>query len=172
MPGAKIILRAGVLAMTMMIASYGQAPSSGVPEADAAQIRAALKGMESAWNQHDMKAFVSYMTDDVEWVNVVGMWWKGKAQVYQAHEALHQTIFKNRQLHEPEAVELRLLAPGVVLATTIVRADGFTTPTGHVEPPSRNALTEVFVWRDGRWLVAEGHNTTIVEEAQRSNPVK
>lgn len=171
MPGPKVLLRAGVLAMTTMIASYGQA-QSGVPEADAAQIREALKGMDSAWNQHDIKAFVSYMTDDVEWVNVVGMWWKGKAQVYQAHEAFHRTIFKNRQLHEPEAVELRLLAPGVVLATTIARADGFTTPSGHVEPPSRNVLTQVFVRRDGRWLVAEGHNTTIVEEAQHSNPVK
>jgi uncharacterized protein (TIGR02246 family) len=171
MPGPKVLLRAGVLAMTTMIANYGQA-QSGVPEADAAQIREALKGMDSAWNQHDIKAFVSYMTDDVEWVNVVGMWWKGKAQVYQAHEAFHRTIFKNRQLHEPEAVELRLLAPGVVLATTIARADGFTTPSGHVEPPSRNVLTQVFVRRDGRWLVAEGHNTTIVEEAQRSNPVK
>jgi len=157
--------------MTTMIASYGQA-QSGVPEADAAQIREALKGMDSAWNQHDIKAFVSYMTDDVEWVNVVGMWWKGKAQVYQAHEAFHRTIFKNRQLHDPEAVELRLLAPGVMLATIIARADGFTTPSGHVEPPSRNVLTEVFVRHDGRWLVAEGHNTTIVEEAQRSNPVK
>jgi uncharacterized protein (TIGR02246 family) len=149
-----------------------QAQQATVPEADAVQIQAALRGMTEAWNHHDMKAFVSYMTDDVEWVNVVGMWWRGKAQVYQAHEAFHQTIFKNRDLHEPERVELRRIGPETVVVTSVQAADGFTSPNGHVNPPGRNVLTQVFVHRDGRWLVAEGHNTTIVEEAQASNPVK
>jgi uncharacterized protein (TIGR02246 family) len=79
-----------------------RAQATTVPEKDAAEIRAELQGMQDAWNRHDMKAFVSCMSDDVEWVNVVGMWWKGKDQVYRAHEAFHQTIFKNRQLHDPE----------------------------------------------------------------------
>jgi uncharacterized protein (TIGR02246 family) len=156
----------------MMISTQAMGQTTELPQTDAAQIHAALKGMDDAWNRHDMKAFVSYMSEDVEWVNVVGMWWKGKAQVYKAHEAFHQTIFKNRQLHEPESVELRLVAPDTVLATVIAIADGFTTPSGHVEPAGRGVLTEVFVRRDGRWLVVQGHNTTIVEEAQRSNPVK
>lgn len=146
--------------------------ASVVPEKDAAEIHAALSGMGEAWNHHDMKAFVSYMTDDVEWVNVVGMWWRGKAQVFKAHEAFHKTIFKNRQLHEPETVVLRAVARDTVIVTSVGKADGFTTPSGHVEPPSRNVLTEVFVRRDGRWLVAEGHNTTIVEEAQAHDPGK
>jgi uncharacterized protein (TIGR02246 family) len=166
------IFAAYTLAVTMMTSTpiFGQL--SSVPEQDAVEIRAALKGMEEAWNRHDMKAFVSYMTDDVEWVNVVGMWWKGKAQVYQAHEAFHQTIFKNRQLHAPERTELKLLAPDCVLVTMIAKADGFTSPSGQVEPPGRSVLTEVFVRRIGKWLVVQGHNTTLVEEAQRSNPVK
>jgi hypothetical protein len=73
---------------------------------------------------------------------------------------------------EDFTIGLRAVAPGVVVATTVAWADGFTTPAGHVEPPSRNVLTQVFVRRDGRWLVTDGHNTTVVEEAQRSNPVK
>lgn len=156
--------------MTVAISGNGQTASPSA-EADT-QIRAALKGMDDAWNRHDMTAFVSYMADDVEWVNVVGMWWKGKAQVYQAHEAFHRTIFRNRQLHEPEAIELKQVASDCVLVTMIAKADGFTTPSGQVEPAGRSLLTEVFVKRDGKWLLVQGHNTTIVEEAQRSNPVK
>ena len=159
-----------VITMTLSKTSFGQA--SALAEQDAAQIHAALQGMNDAWNRHDMTAFVSYMADDVEWVNVVGMWWKGKAQVYQAHQAYHQTIFKDRQLHQPERVELKLLTPDCILVTMIARADGFTTPSGHVEPPGRSVLTELFVKRGERWLLAQGHNTTIVEDAQRSNPVK
>ncbi len=148
-----------------------QSPAT-LDQADDTEIRAALQGMDDAWNHHDMKAFVSCMADDVEWVNVVGMWWKGKAQVYQAHEAYHQTIFKTRQMHVPEHVELKLVAPETVLVTIVGGADGFTTPTGQVTPAGRMVLTEVFVKRQGRWLLVQGHNTTIVEEAQRSNPVK
>jgi len=145
---------------------------TSLPAADEAQIRAALHGMDDAWNHHDMQAFVSYMTDDVEWVNVVGMWWKGKDQVYRAHQAFHQTIFKERQIYPADTIELKQVAPGTVLVTLVQRADGFTTPTGHVEPTGRCVLTEVFVHRDNRWLLVQGHNTTLVEEAQRSNPIK
>lgn len=73
---------------------------------------------------------------------------------------------------KPESVELKLVAPDCVLVTMIARADGFTTPSGHVEPAGRSVLTEVFVKRQEKWLLVQGHNTTIVEEAQRSNPVK
>ena len=103
---------------------------------------------------HDMTAFVSYMTDDVEWVNVVGMWWKGKAQVFKAHDRLHKTMFKDRILHDAQTVELRAVAPGVVIATSVIPADGYTDSRGTVFPADRNVLTEVFVHRDGKWLVA------------------
>ena len=115
--------------MTTMVAMMaGTAEASVVPaavaEKDATEIHAALQGMQDAWNHHDMKAFVSYMTDDVEWVNVVGHWWKGKAQVFKAHDVLHKTMFKERALHDSTDVELRLIAPGVVLVTSTVPADG------------------------------------------------
>jgi uncharacterized protein (TIGR02246 family) len=143
-----------------------------VDSKDAAEIRAALNGMQAAWNAHDMKAFVSYMTDDVEWVNVVGMWWRGKGQVFKAHDTMHRGMFKDRSLHDPQTTELRGVAPGVVIVTQVIPADAYTTPDGHVAPANRNVLTEVFVHRDGRWLVAEGHNTVIVEEAQAHDPGK
>jgi uncharacterized protein (TIGR02246 family) len=152
--------------------SFMASAQTAVPEKDAAEIHAALDGMQSAWNHHDMKDFVSYMTEDVEWVNVVGMWWKGKAQVFKAHDALHKTMFKGRDLHPAESLAMREIAPGVVVVTMIVPMDGYTTSDGHVVPANRNLLTETFVQRDGRWLVAEGHNTVIDERAQAHDPGK
>jgi hypothetical protein len=46
---------------------------NAVATKDTAEIHLALEGIQATWNHHDMKAFVSYMTDDVEWVNIVGM---------------------------------------------------------------------------------------------------
>jgi hypothetical protein len=64
-----------VLALSSMLGVDGvaRAQAMTVPEKDAVEIRAELQGMQDAWNRHDMKAFVTCMSDDVEWVNVVGM---------------------------------------------------------------------------------------------------
>lgn len=160
------------LVVTMSIATetFGQTPS--ISHEDATQIHAALKGMDDAWNRHDMAAFVSYAADDVEWVNIVGMWWKGKGQVYSALDAFHKTMFKSRQVHEPQNTQLRLIAPDCVVANFIQTIDGFTTPSGQVQPAGRSVLTEVFVKHDQKWLLVHAQNTTIDEEALRFNPVK
>jgi uncharacterized protein (TIGR02246 family) len=163
-----------ILALSSMLGVDGvaSAQAATVPEKDAAEIRAELQGMQDAWNRHDMKAFVSCMSDDVEWVNVVGMWWKGKDQVYRAHEAFHQTIFKNRQLHDPETMAMRLVAPDAVIVTEVIPADAYTTTDGRPQAANRNVLTEVFVRREGKWVLVEGHNTVIVEAALKNNPIK
>ena len=159
-----------VMTMTIAVHALGQRPS--IPDADAAQIHAALKGMDDAWNKHDMTAFVSYAAEDVEWVNVVGMWWKGKEQLYTALDAFHKTMFKDRQVHEPQSTQLRIISPDCVVATFIQTVDGFTSPSGGVQPAGRSTLTEVFVKRNGKWLLVQGQNTTIDEKAQHFNPVK
>ena len=41
----------------------------------------------AAWNASDMDAMAALYTDDVHWVNIVGMHWQGKRQVDQAHRA-------------------------------------------------------------------------------------
>lgn len=139
---------------------------------DAAGIHATLDGIQAAWNHHDMKAFVSYMTDDVEWVNVVGMCWRGKAQVFLAHDRMHKTTFKDRQWHDAESTELRQVAPGTVIVTQAVPMDGFPMPDGSPALPNRNMLTLVLVHRSGRWLIAEGHNTVIDPQAAAHDPGK
>jgi uncharacterized protein (TIGR02246 family) len=174
MDGLTILKRwAALIAVSLLLSATGAAMAeTTVPEKDAAEITAALKGMQDAWNHHDMKAFASYMTDDVEWVNVVGMWWRGKAQVYKAHDTLHKTMFKDRELKDATEIVMRKIAPDVVVVTSVIPADGFSDSTGRVFPANRNVLTETFVHRDSRWLVAEGHNTLIDEQAAAHDPGK
>jgi ketosteroid isomerase-like protein len=44
-------------------------------------IKAVLDSWEAAWNASDMNAMWQLATDDIHWVNVVGMHWRGKAEV-------------------------------------------------------------------------------------------
>jgi hypothetical protein len=45
------------------------------------KVEAFVSGWEAAWNAADMNAMWQLATDDVHWVNVVGMHWRGKADV-------------------------------------------------------------------------------------------
>jgi uncharacterized protein (TIGR02246 family) len=159
------------VAAMLAVTPHGDAQASPA-KADATEIRAVLSGIQAAWNHHDMTAFVSYMTEDVEWVNVVGMCWRGKAQVFLAHDRMHKTTFRDRQWYDAEMTELRQVAPGVVIVTEAVPMDGYASQDGGKTPSNRNMLTLVFVHRNGRWLVAEGHNTIIDPAAAAHDPGK
>ena len=53
---------------------------SSASAADEAAIRAIIDRQTDAWNRHDMDAFVADARPDVDWINVVGMHWKGREQ--------------------------------------------------------------------------------------------
>ncbi len=141
------------------------------PDPDEAAVRAVMHDMREAWVKHDMKTWTSYMTEDVQWVNIVGMWWHGKDEVFRAHDAYHRTIFKNRSFPPPDTIILRHVAPDTVIANIEGMTGAFTSPSGVYRPAARNILTEVFVKHDGHWLLTAGQNTVVDEAAQKNNPI-
>ena len=158
-----------VLAVSL-ISANAQSPSPA--PSDATAIRAILDRQIVSWNQHDMKAYVADMTPDAEWINIVGMWWRGRDDVYKAHEKYHETIFKTRSLQPWKQVSLRAITPEVVIATAIGDGEGFTGTDGRIFPPSTSILSYVFVRRNGRWLITEAHNTTVDPHAAPNNPIQ
>ena len=57
-----------------------------------------VKAFAECWNRHDMNAFAELFAPDAEFVNVVGLWWKGREEIKKAHEVTHATMFKNSRL--------------------------------------------------------------------------
>ena len=80
------LLRIGIASVFLIVGYLDSAmaqsdnPSIGSPVsvADEAAIRAILDRQTDAWNRHDMDAFVADAMPDVDWINVVGMHWKGR----------------------------------------------------------------------------------------------
>lgn len=144
-----------------------------VSPADAKAIRAVIDRQADAWNRHDMDAFVADTTPDVDWVNIVGMHWEGRDTVRKAHAVLHQGIFAHSRLLPPDSLELREIAPGVVVAVSISRIEGAgPTPSGAPYPEGGNILTLVFVKTDSSWRIAHAHNTPISRTAAAHDPAK
>ena len=65
---------------------------------DQEALRDVVAAFEDPWNRHDMETFAKLFTEDADFVNVVGLWWKGRPEIKQAHEDSHATMFKNSNL--------------------------------------------------------------------------
>ncbi len=121
-----------------------------------------IKALSDSWNSHDMAVYAAQFTEDADFVNVMGMRWKGRAQIEAAHVQVHRTIFRNSKLKTLDC-SLRALAPGVVLAHVRWEMTGHESPPGvRFSEVRHGMITGVFVEQDGRWLIAAFQNTDMV----------
>lgn len=133
-------------------------------------IRKTIAGIEDAWNTHDMKAYGALLAEDVHWVNVVGMHWRGHKAVMDAHTALHKTSFKNHRI-KTDNVEIRSLGTGVAIAVVTTTNDEFKTPDGSIVPKRQNRQTYVLRRSFETWRIAHGHNVPVDPLAAKFDPV-
>lgn len=147
--------------------------ASAVSAEDAAAIRAILDRQGDAWSRHDMDAFVADTMPDADWINVVGMHWKGRDTVRRAHAALHAGMFAHSRMLPPEQSEMRQIAPDVVIETHVQRLEGVgLRPDGKPYPDEGNLITVVFVKSREGWRIAHAHNGHIDKQAAAHDPAK
>jgi uncharacterized protein (TIGR02246 family) len=177
----KMLLRMGIAAVFLIVGQLHSAvaqsdnPSIRSPllAADEAAIRAVLDRQTDAWNKHDMEAFVADTMPDVDWINVVGMHWKGRETVMKAHAVLHKGMFANSRMLTPEITMMREIAPNVVVETHVNRIEGAAVQSsGAAYPDSGNLISMVFVKTQAGWRIAHAHNTTIDGRAAAHDPAK
>lgn len=120
-----------------------------------------------------MEAWVADTMPDVEWINVVGMHWKGRETVRKAHAVIHKGLFANRRLLPPEQIEMRQIVPNVVIVTSINKIEGVgLRPDGTPYPNDGNLLTMVLVKSLEGWRIAHAHNGHIDKQAAAHDPAK
>ncbi len=129
-----------------------------------------LKALFTSWNNHNYDDMKNYTTDDVDWVNVVGMWWKGRKEVQYAHQAYHNTMFKNVALVQKQST-IRFITPDVAIVHLVSYYGEFTTPGGSKAGKTDDMATLVFVKKNGTWLLTAGENVFVDEVAKPHDPV-
>ena len=172
---ASLLLIAALLAARSGVA---QAPKADRPPPGANALSAdderpsgkVVRGIEEAWNAHDMDAYARLLRPDVEWVNVVGMHWSGRDDVMLAHVAFHKTIFKNHHI-KTDDIQLRPLCTGYAIAVVTTTNDAFTTPDGHVISKRQDRQTYVLSKEADGWKIVHCENVWVDAEAAKNNPV-
>ena len=115
-----------------------------------------------AWNRHDMEAFARLFAADAEFVNVVGLWWKGRSEIKQAHELTHATMFKDSRLTILET-SVRFPAARLAIARSRWRLEGHLGPEGQALPPRTGILVNVLASSGDGWAILDSQNTDILE---------
>ncbi len=155
----------------VMLMSSPLRAAAGADAGDVAAVERVLGHLTAAWNAHDMDAFVAETTPDVDWVNVVGMHWRGREAVRRAHMAFHKGMFATSVMGPPDVAEIRELAPGVLLTVYRNRVEGVgRTPDGSAYPSDGAIMTMVLVRTGDGWRIAHAHNTNINAMAVAHDP--
>lgn len=130
--------------------------------AEVTEVTRIVEAFAGCWNKHDMNAFAELFAPDAEFVNVVGLWWKGRAEIKAAHEFTHQTLFKNSRLTLAE-VSTRFLTPQIAIARCRWNLVGHVTPEGTPLPERNGILLNVLRQQGGKWFIIDSQNTDIIE---------
>jgi uncharacterized protein (TIGR02246 family) len=173
---ASLLLIAAIVTMTTGVVAQSPMPNSPHASANALSkeddqaVRKTIASVEEAWNTHDMKAMGRLFTEDAEFINVVGMHWRGRDDIVAAHEAYHKTIFKDHRL-KTDSINIRSLGGGHAIAVVTTTNDSFTTPAGQVVPKRQNRQTYVLTKGAEGWKITHGHNVPVDAEAAKYDPV-
>jgi uncharacterized protein (TIGR02246 family) len=161
------------LLLFLVFASFASFAQSGqlAIERDKKAIDSQVNRMVSDWNTHEFKNMDSYATDDVDWVNIVGMWWKGKAEVKNSHQTGFDYFFKGVPFTR-KSLDIRFLTSDVAIAHLVCHVGSLFPPDGidrvtNRTPETDNLLTLIYVKKNGTWLLSSGQNTLIDPRATK-----
>jgi uncharacterized protein (TIGR02246 family) len=143
-----------------------------VDDTTGTKVRAVLDGWAAAWNAADITAMWKLGIDDVHWVNIVGMHWRGKAEVKAAHQAFFNQMFKGRSARLDEVESIEALPGGVVVTVVRWSMGGFRQPDGLMRPPGKDRMSLVMVPRGDSLAIAHGANISIDPVAAQFDPIK
>ena len=158
----------GFLMLASTVAFTG--PACAGPTQDEAQVREVATQQGDAWNRHDAKAYAGLFTEGADLVNVVGWWWKGRAEIERKLTVAYAHMFKDSTLTITE-VQVRFLAPQIAVAHARWTMVGAKPPPG-VPEPREGLQTLILKKHAGHWLIDVFQNTNAIPEAAFAPPAE
>ena len=116
---------------------------------------------ESYWNTHNMDAMGNLLKDDVDFINVAGIWLKGKTQTVKDHKIKHQGITFKTSIWKTDSVAIKYVKPDVAIIHIKWEISGDFESNGTPRPPRHGTFTWVVIKENERWLLVAAQNTNL-----------
>jgi uncharacterized protein (TIGR02246 family) len=131
---------------------------------DEEAIRLIEQMWDAAWNRHDAKALAALLSEDVDFVNVTGAWFKGRSEFEERMHKTHQGAFKTSKRTTLDT-SVKFLTPEIAIVHARWEMSGLGNADGTLRQPWRGIITRVVRKMDDTWIVVAAHN---VDEADGS----
>jgi uncharacterized protein (TIGR02246 family) len=150
------------LALLFCLALLSSSTARGDSEQDKADIRNLEDQQADAWNRHDAKAYAGLFKEDGDCVNVVGWWWKGRAEIEKKLSDAYLFVFKESALTIKD-VDVKFLSADLAVAHVRWTMTGARTPKG-IPEPQQGIQTQLLQKESGKWQIAAFQNTNAIPE--------
>ncbi len=129
---------------------------------DVAQVM--MERQVAGWNLMDAELWAADFADDSEFVNIIAMHFKDRAENVQRHAHLYETIFKGSTLGA-EVLRVRRLTDDVALVHTRFSLRGHSANPpgiGNTKPGMLKTHISFVLQRiDGDWRIVMAQNTAV-----------
>jgi uncharacterized protein (TIGR02246 family) len=131
-----------------------------------AAIGSTLARFTESWNLHDTQAIASLFAEDADFVNVLGMHFKGRQEIEDVHDELHRTRFRHTRVRQLRH-EIQFLSDEIALAHVLWEMTGdITMPHSDDNGVRRGVITHVMMKSEKHgqgevWLFRATQNTDI-----------
>ncbi len=113
---------------------------------------------EAAWNCHDTRELASLFAVDAEFVNVAGLWWRGRDQIEAALVRYHASAYKSSVL-SVRISTAKVLSPEMALVICQWDLVGQRGAGGVLCPPEQGVLSWMLTRNIDNWQVSVSQNT-------------
>jgi len=125
--------------------------------ADVDAIHRVVEGLEKAWNNADGEDFGLWFQDDADFVNVYGMYARGRSQIAEGHKMIFSTVYAGSTLRATP-INVRFLSDEVALVHML----SHLSVPGGPRAGEHDALPSMVLARNsGAWRIAAFHNTFV-----------
>ena len=150
------------ISLAISIMALPQIASCASSEEETAAIRQVEMKQQEAWNRHDAKAYANLFTQDGDCVNVVGWWWKGRAEIEKKLTAAYAFVFRESVLTITD-VDVKFPVPEMAIAHVRWTMIGARTP-GALPKPQEGIQTQLLQRQKDKWLIVAFQNTNALPE--------
>jgi uncharacterized protein (TIGR02246 family) len=127
---------------------------------DEEAIRSVITRLVDSWNRHDMHSFAALFTEDADFVDVFGNWFRNRAEIEGALTERHASVFRESSFIEKEVV-IRIQKHDLAVVHSVLELSGAVDRQGQRLPLGLGVMTYVMDKVNGDWRVIAFQNTTI-----------
>jgi uncharacterized protein (TIGR02246 family) len=127
---------------------------------DEQAIRSVITRFIDSWNRHDMPSFAALFSEDADFVDVFGNWFRNRTAIEGVLGERHATVFRRSSFIGKEIV-IRIPKRELAVVHSVLELSGALDRQGRSLPPSLGVMSFVTDQVDGDWRIIAFQNTTI-----------